>query len=59
MWSGWLQQALGYTLFFAWCCVATLPGFAAAAWVRIDDEGTGTPAEGAGAGGQPLRRRAG
>ncbi len=37
MWSGWLQQALGYTLFFVWCCVATLPAFAAAAWVRIDE----------------------
>jgi len=37
MWAGWLQQVLGYTAFFAWCCVATLPAFAAAAWVRIDD----------------------
>jgi len=35
MWSGWLQQELGYTAFFVWCCVATLPGFAAAAWARI------------------------
>ena len=37
MWAGWLQQALGYTAFFVWCCVATLPGFAAAAWVRIEE----------------------
>jgi len=37
MWAGWLQQVLGYPLFFAWCCVATLPAFAAAAWVRLDD----------------------
>lgn len=37
--AGWLQQQLGYTAFFAWCCVATLPGFAVAAWVRVDDDG--------------------
>ena len=36
MWAGWLQSQLGYTQFFIWCCVATLPSFAAAAWVRID-----------------------
>ncbi|MBI5718272.1 MAG: MFS transporter [Burkholderiales bacterium] len=40
MWAGWLQQAIGYTGFFIWCCVATLPAFAAAAWVRVDDEGS-------------------
>ena len=34
MWAGWLQQALGYTHFFVWCCVATLPSFAAAALIR-------------------------
>jgi PAT family beta-lactamase induction signal transducer AmpG len=33
--AGWLQEQLGYTAFFAWCCVATLPGFVAAAWARI------------------------
>jgi PAT family beta-lactamase induction signal transducer AmpG len=38
MWAGWLQQQLGYTQFFIWACVATLPSFAAAAWVRIDPE---------------------
>ena len=31
--AGWLQQQLGYTAFFVWCCVATLPSFAAAAWI--------------------------
>ena len=36
MWAGWLQQQLGYTAFFIWGCVATLPSFAAAAFVRID-----------------------
>lgn len=36
MWAGWLQTQLGYTSFFVWCCVATLPSFVAAAFVRID-----------------------
>ncbi|CAD5373228.1 AmpG permease [Rubrivivax sp. A210] len=35
MGAGWLQQQLGYPLFFAWACLATLPSFAAAALVRI------------------------
>ena len=36
MWAGWLQSQLGYTQFFIWTCVATLPSFVAAAWVSID-----------------------
>jgi MFS transporter, PAT family, beta-lactamase induction signal transducer AmpG len=36
MWAGWLQTQLGYTQFFIWACVATLPSFIAAAFVRID-----------------------
>jgi len=35
MGAGWLQEQLGYTSFFVWCCVATLPAFAAAAWARV------------------------
>ena len=35
MWAGWLQSQLGYTAFFIWGCVATLPSFAAAALLRI------------------------
>ncbi len=35
MWSGWLQDQLGYTLFFAWVMVATLPSFGLAALVKI------------------------
>jgi PAT family beta-lactamase induction signal transducer AmpG len=35
LWAGWLQARLGYLAFFVWGCVATLPSFAAAAWVRI------------------------
>lgn len=34
--SGWLQSQWGYTGFFAWVCVATLPSLAAAAMLRID-----------------------
>ncbi|HLL19585.1 MAG TPA: MFS transporter [Rubrivivax sp.] len=34
--AGWLQTQLGYTAFFVWCCVATLPSFVAAAFVRIE-----------------------
>ncbi len=36
LWAGWLQSQLGYTGFFVWGCVATLPSFVAAALVRID-----------------------
>ena len=34
--AGWLQSRLGYTAFFVWVCVATLPSFVAAALVKID-----------------------
>jgi PAT family beta-lactamase induction signal transducer AmpG len=33
--SGWLQQQLGYTQFFVWVCVATLPSVVVAAFLRI------------------------
>ncbi len=36
MWAGWLQQQLGYVNFFIWACVATVPSFVAAAFVRVD-----------------------
>jgi MFS transporter, PAT family, beta-lactamase induction signal transducer AmpG len=35
--AGVLQARMGYTLFFVWVCVATLPSFAAAALLKIDD----------------------
>jgi PAT family beta-lactamase induction signal transducer AmpG len=35
MWAGWLQTQLGYTQFFVWGCIATLPSFVAAACIRI------------------------
>jgi MFS transporter, PAT family, beta-lactamase induction signal transducer AmpG len=34
--AGWLQQQMGYTMFFVWVCVATLPSFVAAALLKID-----------------------
>jgi PAT family beta-lactamase induction signal transducer AmpG len=38
MWSGWLQELIGYKLFFIWICVATIPGFIMAKLVKIDPE---------------------
>jgi PAT family beta-lactamase induction signal transducer AmpG len=37
MWSGWLQDHIGYKHFFAWVILATLPGFWVAARVQLDD----------------------
>lgn len=36
MFSGWLQSLVGYPNFFIWVMVATLPGFAVAALVRVE-----------------------
>lgn len=36
MWSGWLQDQVGYLNFFLWVCVATLPSFLVVALLRID-----------------------
>jgi len=38
MWSGWLQEQLGYQNYFLWVMVATLPGFIVTALVKIDPE---------------------
>jgi len=38
MLSGWIQAQLGYVNFFIWVCVATIPAFIVAAFVRIDPE---------------------
>lgn len=38
MWSGALQEMLGYKHFFVWTCLATIPAFAMAALVKIDPE---------------------
>ncbi|HNV59773.1 MAG TPA: MFS transporter [Rhodoferax sp.] len=37
MWSGWLQQQLGYLPFFVWVLVATIPSFAVAALIKVPD----------------------
>jgi PAT family beta-lactamase induction signal transducer AmpG len=38
MWSGDLQEYLGYRHFFVWTCLATIPAFIMAALVKIDPE---------------------
>jgi PAT family beta-lactamase induction signal transducer AmpG len=34
--SGWIQEQLGYRLFFIWVCFATLPSIILTAFLRID-----------------------
>jgi PAT family beta-lactamase induction signal transducer AmpG len=36
MWSGWLEEQLGYQRFFLWVMLATLPSFAVAALIPLD-----------------------
>ncbi|HEV6964427.1 AmpG family muropeptide MFS transporter [Roseateles sp.] len=38
MWSGWLQEHIGYVPFFGWVLLATLPSFAMAALIRVPDD---------------------
>ncbi len=38
MFSGWLQDIIGYQNFFVWVVIATLPGFIVTALIRIDPE---------------------
>jgi PAT family beta-lactamase induction signal transducer AmpG len=38
MFSGWLQEMLGYQHFFVWVLLATVPGFVVAYLVPIDPE---------------------
>jgi len=38
MWSGDLQEYLGYKHFFIWACLSTIPAFIMAALVKIDPE---------------------
>ena len=35
MWSGWLQDHIGYRHFFTWVILATVPSFVVAAWIPI------------------------
>ncbi|MBL8310742.1 MAG: MFS transporter [Burkholderiales bacterium] len=34
--SGWLQTQIGYSNFFIWVCIATLPSFLVTALIRVD-----------------------
>ena len=45
--SGWLQQQMGYTAFFVWVCVATLPSVLVAAMLKIPPEFGRRQSEGA------------
>ncbi|MFN3860853.1 MAG: MFS transporter [Roseateles sp.] len=38
MWSGWLQDQIGYVPFFVWVLVATIPSFAMAALIQVPDD---------------------
>ena len=38
MFSGWLQETVGYQHFFVWVVISTIPGFLVAALVKIDPE---------------------
>ena len=38
MFSGWLQDHVGYQHFFLWVIISTIPGFIVAALVNIDPE---------------------
>jgi PAT family beta-lactamase induction signal transducer AmpG len=38
MFSGWLQEIIGYQHFFIWVCIATIPGFIVTKFLKIDPE---------------------
>lgn len=38
MWSGWLQEIIGYQHFFAWVLLATIPSFIVAAQIPLEAE---------------------
>jgi len=38
MFSGWLQDQIGYQHFFLWVVISTIPGFIVAAFVKIPEE---------------------
>jgi PAT family beta-lactamase induction signal transducer AmpG len=38
MWSGWLQEAIGYQNFFIWVLLATIPGFLVVKLIPVDRE---------------------
>lgn len=38
MWSGWLQQLIGYENFFIWVMLCTIPSFATVAFIPLDGD---------------------
>jgi PAT family beta-lactamase induction signal transducer AmpG len=36
LWSGWLQDLIGYRQFFAWVILATVPSFLVALWIPLE-----------------------
>ncbi|OGV37046.1 MAG: MFS transporter [Lentisphaerae bacterium GWF2_49_21] len=38
MFSGKIQESMGYPLFFIWVCICTIPGFLAILFLKIDPE---------------------
>ena len=38
MLSGWLQETLGYQIFFSWVLLATVPSFIVTAMITVDEE---------------------
>ena len=38
MWSGWLQEHIGYPHFFAWVLLATIPSFIVATRIPLAAE---------------------
>jgi PAT family beta-lactamase induction signal transducer AmpG len=38
MWSGWLQEHIGYPAFFTWVLIATIPSFLIAARIPLEPE---------------------
>ena len=38
MWSGWLQELIGYQHFFLWVILATIPSFIVVLLIPLDKE---------------------
>jgi PAT family beta-lactamase induction signal transducer AmpG len=36
MWSGWVQEHIGYPMFFTWVLIATIPSFLIAARIPLE-----------------------
>jgi PAT family beta-lactamase induction signal transducer AmpG len=38
MWSGWLEDHIGYRHFFTWVVIATIPSFLVCLWLPLERE---------------------